>query len=396
MGINVFSLLLLNKARRAFRVIKKNTLTSIVIGIFSVLLLFSLLENDLTIKIEIYQYIFIGALLYITSKLLQDIPTMILPYQSILFGVYNIHKIKLLIILKSTALSMMLFFVFNLLSMEISDIERTRILILLLFNFCVNLLCFIKTQIKNQNVFKIISILIISCGYYINNLLLAIAVLIIVFMIFLRIRFLRYESILPYYYSLGVISQGIFDKSSHLVREGQNTIAIGKTESKLYLMEKYYEGIAKFEFSKEISRILYNHKKILNVSLINLVIGLVCAVYTYPKFVYSIALIIMLFLMDAILTSLNKEERNIKDSGFYLPFSLIQLVKAKYFPHLLIILPSFLSSAFIFSRINILLYLIFIIVIPFKNIILNYSSKKIIKWLSYLIDSIFVTLLFLY
>lgn len=395
MGINVFSLLLLNKARRTFRVIKKNILTSIVIGVFLVLLLFSLFENGITIKIQIYQYIFIGALLYIISKLLQDFPTMILPYQSILYGVYNIHKIKLLIMLKSIALSLVLFFLLNLLSLEISSIERTRILILLLFNFCANLLCFIKTQIKNQNVFKAISILIISSGYYINNLLLAAAALFIVILAFLRIRFLRYENILPFYYSLGVISQGIFDKSAHLVREGQNTISIGNTESKLYLMEKYYEGIAKFEFSKEISRILYNYKKILNCSLINLVIGVVCAVYDYPPFMYSIALIVMLFLMDTILTSLNKEERNIKDSGFYLPFSLMQLIKAKYFSHLVIIFVPFLSSAFIFSRINIILYLIFIIVIPLKNIILNYSTKKAAKWFCYLIDSTIVGLLFL-
>ncbi len=366
------------------------------IGIFSVLLLFSLFSNGLTIKIDIYQYFFIGALLYITSKLLQDIPTMILPYQSILFGVYNIHKIKLLIMLKSIALSFILFCLINLLYLDISDLEKNRILILLLFNFCVNLLCFIKTQIKNQNTFKILSILSISSGYYFNNLLLAMAILIIVFVIFLRIRVLRYETILPYYYSLGVISQGIFDKSPHLLRAGQNTITVGKIESKLYLMEKNYEDIIKFEFSKEISRILYNHKKIINVSLVNLVLGIICAVYTYPKFVYSIALIIMLFLMDSILTSLNKEERIIKDSGFYLPFSLMQLIKSKYLSHLFIIFIPFLSSAFIYSRINFLLYLIFIIVIPIKNIILNYSTKKIIKWLSYLIDSIFVTLLFLF
>ncbi|MGF7400469.1 hypothetical protein PQ744_08710 [Thermoanaerobacterium thermosaccharolyticum] len=395
MGIEGLQLLIKNKLRQYIRVYKKNKLKwtlSIFIGIF---LVFSI-EDLIKIAVDKYfPFLSIAFFIYCIAKIFQDIPIMNIDYKLIKFKILSLWQLKTIIILKSVILSGVIFaFVLNF-SNILKKAEFYQAIVLILINIVINFICFLKSQTNNVNILTIFTLLIVSLAYYINSILIISIYLVIIFYVFINKKYFKYDQLLPFYHSMAFLYEGLVNNDIETLSQGQMQLTKQKIESSFNFMEKYYDKGYWFEFYKEISRALYNYKRIVNVSLINFLITLLLLMYKHPILINSITMFSLVFITDSVLTLLNKPEAINKNKGFYFPYSLETIIKRKYFAHLCIILIPFISSLFILKYVSFFMLLISFLILPIKNILYNFGENFVTKCVVYCLESIILLVCFI-
>ncbi|MHC1683861.1 MAG: hypothetical protein AB6733_13055 [Clostridiaceae bacterium] len=383
MAIDVIKYLVINKLRKYIRVVTRNKLKSLLWSGGTIVLLWSLIDLIKYISIDYYT---MGFFIYCIAKLFQDMPIMVLPCQFFEFKILNHWQLKALMLVKSSALSLFIFTLMLVFPISFSETVQSQIISLLLINVIINLICFLKSQTKYSSTITVITLILISLSYYWKLALFLGVALILILMIFIRLKYFRYDEILPYYHSMGNIMEGLTNSNMDTVSKGQVALINSKSKSNFRFMEKYYGRAFSFNFYKEISRALYNYKRIINASLINFSIGLLSVTYNHPLWVNGAAMLIIVFISDNILTILNKPEAINKKKGFYFPYSLSEIIKQKYLVQLVIIFIPFLASVLILKNISIFIFLACLILLPMKNIINNFASKWYENWVAYGVD----------
>ncbi|OPJ55867.1 hypothetical protein [Alkalithermobacter paradoxus] len=388
MGIEGLQLLIKNKLRQYIRIYKKNKLKWTLAIFMGVFLIFSMVDLIRTAIDNYFSILSLGFFIYCTAKIFQDIPIMNIDCKLIKFKVLRLWQLKTIIILKSVILSGVIFtFVLNFSNM-LDRSEFYRAVLLVLINIVINFVCFFKSQTNNANVLTIFTLLVVSLSYYINSILIISIYLFTILYVFINKKYFKYDQLLPYYQSMAFLYEGLVNNDISTLSQGQMQLTKQKLKSSFNFMEKYYGNEYRFEFYKEISRAIYNYKRIVNVSLINFLITLLTLMYEHPIWINSVAMFSLVFITDSVLTLINKPEAINKNKGFYFPYSLKEIIKQKYFAHLCVILIPFISSLLILKYISFFVVIICFFILPIKNILYNFGEKFITKCFVYCLESI--------
>lgn len=394
MVINMLKYIFLNRLRFFIRIIKKNKfkVLPIIIGII-IFLLFSVEFYNLIPKkyLEFLPLIFF---IYCIFKLFQDIPTMNISYQMIEFKLLTLSKLKGLILIKSILPSIILFILIHILNLPLNEKTITQVNVVLLINIIINIVCFLVYQVKRANILKFFTLIICSALFYFSLLYVTTVLVVSSIVVFLSKRYFVYDVILPYYHIMGNMTLALVNADIESLSKNQLKIIKSKPSSNLKLIEKYYSNDLLFFISKEISRTLYYSKKLIIIGSINLLCVLSVLMYTFNPIISSFALFIITMTSGNMLTTLNQYESINKNTGFYFPYSLKDVIKQKYIAHLIILLPLFIPSL-ILKDILFTSIIGCILLLPIKNTLESFSSHKGIKLLSYTINSVVFLLCFL-
>lgn len=394
MVIDVLHLLFKNKQRQYINIFKKNKakwILGALMGMFSILF-----ELDF-IEIAVRNYFPIVTLvcfLYCIAKIFQDIPIMNIDYKLIEFKIINLFQLKMLIILKSVILSSFIFVLMLVFASETDKIAFFQALVLILINVVINFVCFLKSQTNHTDILTISTLLIVSLAFYLNSIVIISAFLGVIVLVFFSKKYFKYDRLLPYYHSMAYVYQGLVNSDMGSISQGQVQLMKPRNKSLLNFMEKYYSSDW-FDFWKEISRAIYYYRKILNASLISFLITLITLMYEHPLWVNGAAMFALVFVADTVLTLLNKPEAINISKGFYVPFSLKDLIKQKYVAHICVVLFPLLSSLLILKYVSFVLLIICFLILPLKNILSSFSSKFISKCAVYFLESIILLACFI-
>lgn len=386
--INIIKYITLNFLRKYIRLIKKNKLKfSVVVLTVFFFLLFSV-DIYKTIDVKYYRFLPLVIFIYAMLKLFQEIPTMNIESQLIELKILNIWQLKMLVFIKSIALSILIFIILINTSIFSQDLLFQQIVVSLVINIIVNLVCFLVYQINHSNILKIAIIFSCSVAYYLNSIPLIAILLIGILIIFGSMKYFKYDLILPYYHSMGNIIEGLINGDMEGMVAGQGSIIKTKSESTFYLMERNYNKKDSFYYSKEISRMLYHNKTWINLSLMNFLAVFIVIMYSKKILLSVIVLLFIFYTTDNMLNILNKSEAMNRNKGFFFPYSTQEILKQKYIVHLLIILiPFILPGVLLLKRLSFFTLLICFISLPIKNILASFAVDKRVKLLSYLVDS---------
>ena len=386
--INTIKYITLNFLRKYIRLINKNKVKlSVVVLAVSFLLLFSV-DIYKTIDVKYYRFLPLIIFLYAMLKLFQEIPTMNMDSQLIELKILKLWQLKMLVFIKSIALSILIFIILINTSMFSQKFLFQQIGVSLIINIIVNIVCFLVYQINHSNILKIAIIFSSSVAYYLSSIPLISILLLVILVIFASMEYFKYDLILPYYHSMGNIIEGLINSDMEGMVAGQASIVKSKSESTLYLMEKNYNKKNPFYYSKEISRMLYHNKNWINLSLMNFLAVFIVIMYSKKILLSVIVLLLIFYTTDNMLNLLNKSEAMNRNKGFFFPYSTQEILKQKYIVHLLIIfIPFILPGILLLKRLSFFTLLICFISLPIKNILTSFAVNKRVKWLSYLIDS---------
>ena len=393
MEISVLRLIILNFVRKQLRRIRKNK-SKVLIGlIISIILIIYIKELIPIIDLEYIRYVPIVMYIYCVAKIMQDTPIMIIRPELIELKVLTITKFKSLVLIKSILVSIVAISLISLSNFILYGIKET-IIVLLLINAITNLACFFIYQVKYPNIFRLFIILSISMIYYLNSINIAIALTVALIAVIIKCRYIKYDSILPYYKSITRLSDSFLGEKVDSVAQ-ERTVINKKASSSLNIMERYYSSNKSFHFYKELSRIINNKKVLINGCLMSFVISILISLYGDNFIIKFIGVEVVLMVCDNILTTLNKAEANNKNSGFFLPYSMKDLIIQKYSIHLLVTVIYFFSGVLLVKYVNFYILGLSIILIPIKSILFSFSNDKITKIAAYLISIIIYSIVFL-
>ena len=384
---------LLNYKRKIFRLISKNKIKTVVYLILGFFIIFFIKDSLQLLNKDLLQFIPMIAFIYCIAKIMQNTPTINIRPELLELKVLNSNKLKSLILFKSTITSIIVLFLIIISKFELHDFI-TDIIMLLLINTISNLICFLIHQVKFSNFLRIGSIILLSVLYYYSLISITICCLIALIIYLFRLKYIKYDNILPYYKSISILSDSFLDGNINSINE-ERYVFDNKSHSYLELMTKGYDNIFIFHFYKEISRILYNKTALINSCIISFVISVLVNLYTEKLFIKLLAIYVIILLIDNLLTNLNKSENAIKQKGFYLSYKIKELLWLKITPQILVTLLVLVSGIFLTVNINIIILVILIVLIPLKNILYNFSNSKLVKLSTHLI-SILIYFLLLY
>ena len=168
--INTIKYITLNFLRKYIRLINKNKVKfSVVVLAVSFLLLFSV-DIYKTIDVKYYRFLPLIIFLYAMLKLFQEIPTMNMDSQLIELKILKLWQLKMLVFIKSIALSILIFIILINTSMFSQKFLFQQIGVSLIINIIVNIVCFLVYQINHSNILKIAIIFSSSVAYYLSSI----------------------------------------------------------------------------------------------------------------------------------------------------------------------------------------------------------------------------------
>jgi hypothetical protein len=333
-------------------------------------------------------------IVYLIFKLMYRMQTMTFDYQLLQMKILSLFEFKTAILFKSFGASVLV----GALIFGYQDLfrqhELIRLIILVIANGYVNIICFCKEQTKHRNLFILLTLFVVLVTWKFNILwgagLFAIAMVGYLY----RIQIMRYHNILPYYKSVYNIYQGTFINQEIDVQQEQHEILKDEEIKQHHWMEKYYSNTRMFMFMKEISRAFYQKSSIINVCVVTIIAIVLLGVYNNDSFIpMMIVKLVIYFFMDNILSGLNKSEFDCIRRGFFYPINIRQIIRDKYLAHLcIILLPGLCMLGMVFFD-NVLRYIPLILMLPLKNIIINFSRDKYQKVMGYALEFV---LLFVY
>lgn len=383
MVISMVKYIFKNYIRQYINLIKKNKIKFISGGILGVILISISIDFLNLIAVKNCELIYIGLFIYSIAKLFQDIPVINLSYQLIEFRILKLWQLKSIILIKSIYSSIIVLNVVYIFPDLINKINFYRLTILLLINVSSNIICFFLNQINKKNILRIVSLVFFTIVYYLNSMVLILAFLIVIIVKMIKLKYINYELMLPYSHALNNIFNSLVNGDFCGLAKAQEQVSKSKSYSEINLIEKYYDS-KYFSFFKEISRALYYNSKLINISVTNFIIGLTTNfINANSNLIYIALFICILYICDSFLSILNSSESINMKNGFYFPYELNEILNQKYIAHLCIVLIPLLSSFLILKHINLISFIICLLVLPVRNILNNFSTKKFEKYIGF-------------
>lgn len=369
----------LNKVRQYIRLIKKNKFNAFV---FLLLLVFFL-----PLSVELFQahenliikWFPIALFAYSLAKVFQNNPILNIPFQTFEMKVLSLNSLKLYIFLKTVASSLFIAAVLLILKADFAPI----LFVSLVANSLANYIGFIKYQIDTIKLYSIlsISILVILLSVQISNSWPSILLFLAMVIHLTLIKSFKYDYLYSYYRIMGTMFQGLINQDFSQIASAQDELLKNNKISKHKIMENLYDSM--FFTAKEMTRVLFNFKGLLNICIFTFIIGFISYFYIELQMVHLGLFIADLILIETFLTKLNKTEFTTITTGFFLPIHLVTIIKQKWLTQALIVLLPLITGFFIFGNMNPLALLIVISLIPLRNIIFNFTNSKLIKIVMY-------------
>lgn len=209
---------LLNYKRKIFRLISKNKIKTVVYLILGFFIIFFIKDSLQLLNKDLLQFIPMIAFIYCIAKIMQNTPTINIRPELLELKVLNSNKLKSLILFKSTITSIIVLSLIIISKFELHDFI-TDIIMLLLINTISNLICFLIHQVKSSNFLRIGSIILLSVLYYYSLISITICCLIALIIYLFRLKYIKYDNILPYYKSISILSDSFLDGNINSINE---------------------------------------------------------------------------------------------------------------------------------------------------------------------------------
>ncbi|MFE4242010.1 hypothetical protein [Peribacillus butanolivorans] len=321
---------------------------------------------------------------YSLAKILQNNPLVNIPFQTFEMKICSLISLKLIIFLKIIASTLFIVVVLILLKAPFTPI----LVVALITNSLVNYIGFIKYQISTLKLYivLIISLLVILFSFQVSNSLLSIILFLAMLAHLIGIKSFKYDYLYPYYRIMSTMFQGLINQDFSQISTAQNELLKNNKVSKHRLMENNYNSM--FFIAKEITRFLFNIKGLLNVCIFTFIIGFISYYYVETKSLHIILLFIDLILIETILSKLNKSEHTTITTGFYLQINLVTIIKQKWLTQGFVVLLPLVTGFLIFEHVSAWILVIVVPLIPIRNIIFNFTNKKLVKIAMYLFGAI--------
>ncbi|PEJ52378.1 hypothetical protein CN692_21955 [Bacillus sp. AFS002410] len=210
----------------------------------------------------------------------------------------------------------------------------------------------------------------------------------LLFIQMLKVDNLNYSILYNYYLLMSKVGEGLLNKNFSKIVEAQQILlsSTRKNTSTTKLLYKHYEPEYRFYLIKELLKIRYYHRDIIRGITFILILNLLF--FKLSNVYYQIGIIfIILFVIDNILTKLNKYEMDFLKKSLMFKVNLSIFFKMKYICQLILVLILILLSFQIMIRFPIS-FLLFLIILPSKNLLYNYLENKVMKAFIYIIGGI--------
>ena len=381
----------LNKVRQYIRLIKKNKLNAFVFLLLLVFFFPLSVELFQTHENLVMKWFPIVLFAYSLAKVFQNNPILNIPFQIFEMKIFSLNILKFHIFIKTIISSLFIISILLILKANFTHI----LFVSLIANSLANYIGFIKYQIATIKLYSILSICILVILFSVQNSNSWPSIFLFLAMVvhLLLTKPFKYDYLYSYYRTIGTMFQGLINQDFSQVSSAQNELRKSNKVSKHRIMENLYDYM--FFTAKEITRILFNYKNLMNICIFTFIIGFISYHYIDSQMVHFALFIADLILIETFLSKLNKTEFRIITTGFYLPIHLVIIIKQKWPTQILIMLFPLITGFLIFGNINPLTLLIIVPLIPLRNIIFNFTNSKVVKIAMYIFGATIFSLLYI-
>lgn len=338
-----FPILLRERYRRCKKFIIQKPLFVIGLLISIVFVLASALQNPFYAGDFFNHSILVFAvMIYLIAKIINPTQGMTLDYQLVELKLMSLMEYKLLLGIKLLGGSIILSFIcFN---------SYTKLVaVISMLNAVVNIWVFLRNRWNNKFFDLLIAIIVVVCIKY-QAYYLSILSLLFVLGIYIAIKKVNYDSILPLYKLIYKIGQqrynGIVysDTESRDIQISAETL-VGKAKVKNSdWCQRLFDRSGKFMRTKELTRITANSNKIVTYFIISLLISM--SGFYIPGEYFFIAFILLAIIAMNFDMEMNRTEANLLLRGFIGKYIVSDIIKNKIFVYTVVnfifMLPSIL------------------------------------------------------
>lgn len=266
---SVFSILVKERVRY-YAALIRNNLISVFFLVCSVISCIFFVQFKAVIAIigENITYVSWLGMIYLIIKLLNPTQETVLKYQLIELKLVSSKKLKLLFLCKSNYMTLVLIMLYLFL-------KESVLIVLLFLNLAVNIYVFTRALVHSY-FFDLLFGMYSCVSLLNNNIYMAVFVCIVELMLFIRIRKIRYDNLLPLYRMCYAVSQRFAGNSLAYINDSATNQSEQLTEKRTRKNKswctRYFDDTKSFFYRKEWSRIQANLEKVSSILLINLVI----------------------------------------------------------------------------------------------------------------------------
>ena len=388
-------LLLKNSVRKNIRSILNNKIYFIFATIATLFALYWVGGVSYLVIINYFMYAKVIVCVYEVIKIVQKLPTINAPIRLIQYRIISHWQYKAYIVFKSSGASIAVIITFSLISAVLGSNEIIEdVIILSLLNYVINLLCFIKTQTRYSMITTIICCIIIIHVLLFESVVIISAITVLASILFLLIKQIKLDQLFIYYHFMNSVGTGLSNRDSKQITESQKFMSfMSKNLFKDYLTNHY--GIH-YGIHKEVKRVINNYSMILNSLIITMVSVIIAKYFIIFDIVYSVVFLVAMIAADSLLSNLNKSESQLVKEGMFLPYSIVEWVKQKYFVQLISIAIILIPIVCIIPNVGVVQFLLVLLILPIKSILQYFKIDKIHnKVLNYFIQLLLFSLCFL-
>lgn len=320
----ILDILAKEKIRKVKKIISRHKILSIFMCINIVFCLCTVsLEDILGLK-QYIPYVPWIVTVYLGLKLINPTQEAIISYQLIELKLVSRCEFKILLAVKLYGVGFI--------TVILNSLFKERILIIFaLLNCAVNIYVFVRSSKKSYKL-ELAMIILVSTSIYFNSIWLSGIIFILWTIIFICMRKIRYEVLLPFYhviYKLNLRYSGdVFTdtESDEIHTEVERLFGKEKRESQSWC-QNYYEESYKFYWMKEIARISYDKEGYFLRIMISI---LTCiSIFYLPEWYGILAVIICVFTASDFCQNMFREDVKLYPYGFLNPYKFRMILQTK-------------------------------------------------------------------
>lgn len=324
----IFPILLCERYRRCKKFVIQKPL--LVIGLLSsvVFTLADVLQNPFYAShFSNYPIVTFAIMIYLIAKIINPTQGMTLDYQLLELKLISLMEYKLLLGIKLLGGSIIL-------SLICLNSYTKMVAIISALNAVVNVWVFLRNRWDNKFFDLLIAIIVVVCIKY-QAYYLSILSLIFVLGLYIAIKRVDYDSILPLYKLIYKIGQQRYngvvysEKENTGIQISAETL-VGKAKMKNSdWCQRLFDKREKFMINKELARITANSNKIVTYFIISILISM--SGFYIPREYIIIAFILLAVIAMNFDMEMNKTEANLLLRGFIGRYVVSDIIKNKLF-----------------------------------------------------------------
>lgn len=321
----ITGILVKDKIRRIKKSVENHKLLTLFacVGLFSCVCTTSV--TDILYIKNYMKYVIWFSMIYLGVKIINPTQEAMIDYQLIELKLVNRRQFKYIIAAKLYGVGVIVAII------NYCIIKEKIIYIVLLLNCVVNIYVFLRSSYKS-NILNLIMVVYMCICIYLKSIFLAGSVFFLFTIIFIKLKTIHYEVLLPMYrvlyrLNLRYTGQTFTDtENDEILTEVENLFG-GEKKGSVTWCKNFFEYNYKFYWMKEVSRIAYDKEGYILRIMIAVLICI--SIFYLPEWYRGIAALLNVFIAYDFCLSMYREDIKLFPYGFIDNYNFETILKTK-------------------------------------------------------------------